>query len=403
MNDSTGLDSIGKRIDAITSRIAWGKENGFYYYHQPIEEILSDSRVRVNGRVMSMYASYGYLGLLGHPRINAAAKRAVDKYGTGTYGARALAGTLSLHRELEETIAEFKHAEDALTFTSGYVTNMSVISALVTRGDVVFCDKLNHASIYDGCLASRAKFERFEHNDLQDLERGLAKASRSAAKLVIVDAVFSMDGDFVDLPAVSALCKKYGAWLMVDEAHSLGVMGETGRGIEEHYGMEDAIDIKMGTLSKAIPSSGGYVAGKRDLIDYLRFSARGYMYSGSLSPAHAAAAIEGFKVMLDEPWRLEKLRANTTTFIDGLQGVGLDTMLTRTAIVPVLCGDDLSAFRMTQAAQERNVFVLPVISPVVPNGSSRLRATVTAAHERDDIMQAIDVIGGAARELGLVA
>lgn len=402
MNDTTPRDSISRRIEAMTTRVAVAKENGLYHYNQSIDEILSDSRVRVNGRVMSMYASYGYLGLLGHPRINAAAKRAVDTYGTGTHGVRSLAGSLALHRALEETIAEFKGTEDALTLSSGYATNLSVISALVGRGDAVFCDKLNHASIYDGCVMSRARFERFEHNDLQELERALAGSSKSAAKLVVVDAVFSMDGDYVDLPGLSAVCKKHGAWLMVDEAHSVGVLGKTGRGIEEHFGMESCIDVKMGTLSKTIPSVGGYIAGKKDLIQYLRGTARGYVFSAALPPAQAGAANEAFKVILDEPWRLEKLRANTTTFIDGLRGAGLDTMLTRTAIVPVLCGDDDTAFRMTRAAQDKDVFVLPVISPAVPIGSSRLRATVTAAHERDDIVRAVDIIGEAAREIGLL-
>jgi glycine C-acetyltransferase len=402
MQISSHQDSIVRRIQGMTDRTTGLKNNQLYYYNQPVQEILSDSRVRVNGRVMSMYASYGYLGLLGHPRINAAAKEAVDRYGTGTHGVRTLAGSLTLHQELEETIANFKHAEEAVTFSSGYVTNFSVISTLVSRGDTVFCDKLNHASIYDGCMMSHSRFERFNHNDLNELETLLQNTPAESARLVVVDAVFSMDGDLVDLPALAAICEKYHAWLMVDEAHSVGVLGKTGRGIEEHYGLDNVIDIKMGTLSKTIPSVGGYVTGKHEMISYLRHAARGYIFSAALPPAQAAAANEAFKVILDEPWRMEKLNENSNRFISGLKSAGLDTMLTTTAIVPVLCGDDETAFRMTRAAQEQDIFVLPVVSPAVPNGLARLRATVTAAHELDDIDRTVAVIAESAHRIGLL-
>jgi 7-keto-8-aminopelargonate synthetase-like enzyme len=219
---------------------------------------------------------------------------------------------------------------------------------------------------------------------------------------VVADSVFSMDGDIIDLPQMVALCRKYGAYLMMDEAHSVGVLGKTGRGIEEHFDMVGAIDIKMGTLSKTIPSVGGYVAGKKELIDYLRHGSRAYIFSAALPPAQAAAAMEAFKVILDEPWRMEKLWKNTRQFIDGLKGMGFDTMLTETAIVPVLCGTDERAFALTQACQRNDVFVLPVVSPAVPEGLSRLRATVTAAHETDEIQYAMDVIEKAGKEIGII-
>jgi 8-amino-7-oxononanoate synthase len=398
----TTNDAVTRRIKAMNDRLSGLKENGLYFYNQAIEEMLGDSKVRVRGRVMGMYASYSYLGLVGHPRINEAAKKAVDQFGTGTNGVRSLAGTLTIHDELEETIANFKHTESAITFTSGYATNLSVISTLMGRGDYVFSDKLNHASIVDGCLMSGAEFRRFRHNDMAHLEGLLRNAPPEVAKLVIADSVFSMDGDIIDLPKMLELCRQYNAWLMIDEAHSVGVLGERGTGIEEYFGLGDVIDIKMGTLSKTIPSVGGYVAAKKDIVNYLRHASRAYIFSAALPPAQAAAANEAFQVILDEPWRIERLNQNTRQFIGGLKSMGFDTMLTETAIVPVLCGDDDTAFAMTREAQHNDVFVLPVVSPAVPEGLARLRATVTAAHDPSEIERAMDVIGEAGKKLGVI-
>ena len=395
-------DAVTRRIKAMNDRLSGLQENGLYFYNQPVEEMLGDSRVRVRGRVMGMYASYSYLGLVGHPRINEAAKKAVDKFGTGTNGVRSLAGTLTLHDELEETIANFKHTEAAITYSSGYATNLSVISTLMGRGDYIFSDKLNHASIVDGCLMSGAEFRRFRHNDMAHLEGLLRNSPPDVAKLVIADSVFSMDGDIIDLPKMLELCRQYNAWLMIDEAHSVGVLGERGTGIEEYFGLGDVIDIKMGTLSKTIPSVGGYVAARKEIITYLRHASRAYIFSAALPPAQAAAANEAFQVILDEPWRIERLNQNTRQFISGLKSMGFDTMLTETAIVPVLCGDDDTAFAMTREAQHNDVFVLPVVSPAVPEGLARLRATVTAAHEPSEIERAMDVIGEAGKKLGVI-
>jgi glycine C-acetyltransferase len=249
---------------------------------------------------------------------------------------------------------------------------------------------------------SGAKFVRFKHNDMEALESRLKELPADAGKLVVADSVFSMDGDIINFPKMVELCRKYQAWLMIDEAHSLGVLGKTGHGIEEHFDMPGVIDIKMGTLSKTIPSVGGYIAGKEDLITFLRHASRAYIFSAALPPAQAAAANEAFKVILDEPWRVQKLNANTNQFINGLKERGFDTMLTETAIVPVLLGDDEAAFAMTQHAQRKDVFVLPVVSPAVPQGLARLRATVTAAHEYDEIEYAMNVIEQAGHELGIL-
>jgi len=402
MDIRTTDDAVTRRINFFTEREKKLRENDLYFYNQPIEEIKGGSRVIVRGREMGMYASYSYLGLIGHPRINKAAKAAIDKFGTGTNGVRLLAGTLTVHSELEETIAEFKHAEAAVTYSSGYVTNLTVISTLMGRGDYVISDKLNHASIVDGCIMSGAEFRRFKHNDMIELERRLQQTPSDVAKLVVADAVFSMDGDVLDLPKTVELCKKYNAWLMIDEAHSVGVLGKTGRGIEEHFGLGDVVDIKMGTLSKTIPSVGGYVAGQKELVQYLRHASRAFIFSAALPPGQAAAANEAFKVILDEPWRVEKVNANGQQFINGLKNAGFDTLLTTTAIVPVLCGADERAYQLTQTCQHRDLFVLPVVSPAVPEGLARLRATVTAAHEPKEIDYALGVIAKAGREIGII-
>jgi len=395
-------DAVAKRIRAMVERVEQAQQADLYYYNQPITELLGGSKVLVRGREMGMYASYSYLGLIGHPRINQAAKNAIDHYGTGTHGVRSLAGSLDLHIELERTIADFKKAESAITYSSGYVTNLTVISTLMGRHDYVFSDKLNHASIVDGCMMSGAKFIRFKHNDLDDLQARLEEAPANAAKLVVADSVFSMDGDIIDLPRTVELCQKNSAWLMIDEAHSLGVLGATGRGIEEHFGLGDVVDIKMGTLSKTIPSVGGYVAGRKDLITYLRHASRAYIFSAALPPAQAAAANEAFKIILDEPWRIEKLKVNADQFIGGLKKRGFNTLYTETAIVPVICGEDEVAYVMTREAQKQDIFVLPVVSPAVGEGLARLRATVTSAHETADIEHAMDVIETTGKKLGII-
>lgn len=378
------------------------KENDLYFYLEEVEEILPHGRVRVAGHgEMIMLGSYSYLGLIGHPTIDRAAKEAVDRYGTGTHGVRLLAGTLKIHNKLEERLAQFKKADGAITFSSGYVANLATISALLRRGDVVLCDKLNHASIVDGCLLSQAVFRRFRHNDMEHLEKRLRETQDADRVLVIVDAVFSMDGDVINLPEVSRLCDKYGAYLMVDEAHSIGVLGKTGHGIEEHFGLPaDAVDIKMGTLSKTIPSAGGYVAGNRELIKFLKHEARGFVFSAALPPASAAAACTALDVIEAEPERVEALQRNYKHFRSSLQEAGFDLLNTETAILPVMCYDIERAVRLAHYCQERGIFVQAVIAPVVPDGQSRLRATVSASHRIEDLDYCVETLVAGAEEIG---
>ena len=396
------INPIADKIAKLNARIQWGKEKGCYFYLQPVKN-LGNERVLIEGRgEMLMFSSFDYLGLFGHPKITAAVQAAVAELGTCTYGSRILAGTLRLHNELEEEIAAFKGAESAVVLSSGYVTNLTTISTLVGRGDVVICDKLNHASIVDGCILSRAKFVRFKHNDMADLEKCLSAAGPDAGKLVVVEAVFSMDGDIINLPEVHRLCRKYGALLMVDEAHSLGVLGKTGHGIEEHYGMKNAVDIHMGTLGKAIPSVGGYIASHHDIITYLKHVARAFVFSVALAPAAAAAAKAAFEVMKEEPERLAVLQRNIVRFLTGLKARGFDTMQSETAIVPIVCGKDEKTLMMTKFAQEKGLFIMPILSPAVPPGTSRIRATVTAGHSDEDIRRALDILEAAGKEVRII-
>ncbi|MGQ9628675.1 MAG: aminotransferase class I/II-fold pyridoxal phosphate-dependent enzyme [Anaerolineae bacterium] len=395
------MNPLEKRIADLVSLVKWGKEIGLHFYLRAIEDI-NGARVTVRGREMLMFASYCYLGLLGHPKINAAAKDAIEKFGSGTHGVRILAGTTTLHDQLEARISAFKDTEAAIVYPSGYVTNLATISTLCGRDDVVICDKLNHASIVDGCLLSRAKFVRFEHNNMEKLEAALAKAKPDVFKLVVVDAVFSMDGDIINLPEVSRLAKKYGAWLMVDEAHSLGVLGKTGHGIEEHFGLEDAVDIKMGTLSKTIPSVGGYIAAKEDVITYLKHTSRAFVFSAALPPAAVAAAKASFDVIEEEPERIATLRRNVNLLLNGLKERGFNTLNSETPVIPIVTGEDEKALYMTKISQEEGIFVLPVLPPAVPHGTSRLRVCVTASHTEEDIKYALDVFERAGKEVGVI-
>ena len=380
------------------------KKQGLYFWLQAADAVSSDGHVTVEGYGdMIMLGSYSYLGLNQHPLINAAAKEAIDRFGTGTHGSRLLAGTLEIHNRLEKAVADFKHTESAVTFTTGYVTNLSVVSSLLGKGDAVICDKTNHASVIDGCLFSRAEFLRFLHNDMHSLENRLREAGRCRKKLVIVDAVFSMEGDIVNLPEVSGLCKKYDAYLMVDEAHSTGVLGKNGTGIEEHFGLPyDTIDVKMGTLSKAIPSSGGYIAGSGNLCTFLKHAARGFVYSGAPPAASAAAAIAAIEVIRQETWRLRTLRENTMFLKSKLFNAGFDLGMTQTPIIPIMCRETEKTAYLARHCQRNGVYISAIYHPTVPKGKARLRAAVLACHSIGDLDYCARTIIQGAKELGIL-
>ncbi len=397
-------NTLFSRIDLLNERIQSAKQQDLYPYMHSSDTV-EGVHVTVHGRPMLQFASYSYLDLLGHPKINAAAKKAIDEFGTGTHGVRFLAGTNRIHIELEKKIASFKKTEAAVAIASGYGANFGTISALLGRNDTVISDKINHASIVDGCILSRAQFIRFEHNDMEALEKSLAEAPKSGTKLVVTDAVFSMDGDIVNLPEVIRLCRKFKALLMIDEAHSLGVLGKKGHGIEEHFGIdpkEELIDIKMGTLSKTIPSIGGYIAGRTKLINYLRHSIRPFIFSAALPPASAAAAKAAFEVIEDEPWRVEKLHKNTDYFLKTLQARGFDTLKSQTAIVPIVIGDEAKALEMTRLSRNEGIFIVPILPPAVQPNTTRIRATVTAGHSLQEIDRAINTFEKIARSLEIL-
>ena len=406
MGDSSPApkNTFAARIEQFNDRIQQAKKHDLYPYMH-CSDAVEGVRVTVQGKPLLQFSSYSYLDLLGHPKINAAAKKAIDEFGTGTHGVRFLAGTTRIHVELEKRIASFKKTENSIAIASGYGANFGTISALLGRHDVVISDKINHASIVDGCILSRAQFVRYEHGDLAALEKALGEAPKTATKLVVADAVFSMDGDIINLPEVIRLCKKFKALLMIDEAHSLGVLGKKGTGIEEHFGIdprEGLIDIKMGTLSKTIPSIGGYIAGSSKLINYLRHSIRPFIFSAALPPASAAAAKAAFDVIEDEPWRVAKLHKNMDYFLKTLHSRGFNTLNSQTAIAPIIVGDEAKALEMTRLARLEGIFIVPILPPAVQPHTTRIRATVTAGHSLQEIDRAINTFEKISKSLGIL-
>ncbi len=373
-----------------------------YTFQQPID-MLDDATVIIGGSRKIMMSSYSYLGLLKDPRIIAASIEAIRTYGTGASGVRMLTGTTTLHLELEKRIAEFKQTEAAVVYSSGFLTNLAVISTLFDHHDVIFADYLAHQSIFDACKLSGAKLFKFKHNDIDDLQR-LVRASPSAnKKLIVTDAVFSMDGDIACLPEIVALARQYRCAVMIDEAHAIGVLGETGRGIDEHFNLSSAdIDIFMGTLSKAVPSSGGYVAGRGDLIYYLKHASNPYVFSAALSPAETAAALRALDLIKKEPWRVKRLRENINHFVEGMRANGFTIMNSETAIIPILIGDDRKTFLLTKMMNERNVFVCPVVFPAVPLNKSRIRNCIMANHTREQLDYVLEAYKESGKRLGLI-
>lgn len=399
-----GSKSLLAAINETWKRVESAKEANDYYYFQAITDLDNSSAwVSTNDGKKLMFATYNYLGLLGDPRINDAAIEAVKKYGTGTHGVRIFGGNLDLHEKLENKIAEFTNRESAIVYSTGYMANLTTINSLVTDEDWIISDRLNHASIVDGCLISKAHFKRFKHNDMQDLERLLKLAPHNVTKLVVADAVFSMDGDIFNLPVASKLCKEYNAILMVDEAHSIGVLGQNGHGIEEYFNLQNVIDIKMGTLSKAIPTIGGYISGSKKLINYLKHIARGFVFSAALPPVLAAAALKALEIIeKDSSFLCKKLYHNCEYLLNALKESGLNTGNSETSIIPVIIGEDDLTIKMTSLCQKKGVFALPVLTPGVPQGTARIRLNVTVKHTTDDLDYAIDAIVKSAKELKVI-
>lgn len=401
LTDRPGGTFLDRRIDALSAEDRAIVAQDDYFYEPVIEEV-QGSWIRFDGRWLLNFASYSYLGLIGHDYIDAQAVRAVERHGTGAHGVRLLAGTLHLHRELELTLARFLGTEDAIVFSSGYMANVATVGALVGPGDVVIGDVYNHASILDGYRLSGAKVITYAHNDLHDLERALRKVG-DAGRLVVTDAVFSMDGDVAQLPGIVELCERYDAPLMVDEAHSLGVLGPTGRGITEHFGIDpERVAVKMGTLSKTVPSAGGYVAGSADLVFALKNNARGWMFSAAVTPAQVAAAKAAVDVIAAVPAMVGDLRRRTERYRGLLRGLGFDTLASETPVVPVICRSAEQAQEMARLCQADGLFVQPIVYPAVPRALPRLRTIVNLSHSDEDVERAVAAIERAGRRIGLI-
>ena len=343
------------------------------------------------GQNQLMLASNDYLGLIDHPEVKEAAKEAINIYGVGSGGSRLTTGTLPLHNQLETTLASFKHTEKALIFNTGYMANVGIISALGIKDSIIFSDELNHASIIDGCRLSHAKTVVYKHNDMKDLAEKLQEHA-GCQGLIVTDAVFSMGGDIAPLPDIMALAEQYHVLTMVDEAHATGVIGATGRGIAEHFGLKCQPDVLMGTLSKALAAEGGYVCGSQLLIDYLRNTARSYIFSTSLSPAVLAAATKALELLENQPSMVHQLQENTRIFCKTLQQEGIEAH-SDTAIVPIVLHDEELALRVAEELNRQNIFISPIRYPTVPKGQAMLRAALMATHTPEELCQAAHTIG----------
>ena len=374
---------------------------GLYPYFRPISTEQGPV-VYIGGKKLIMLGSNSYLGLTTDPRVKEAAKKAIDRYGTGCAGSRFLNGTLDLHLELENELADFLKKEAVLLFSTGFQTNLGVISTLVGKGDYVIIDKSDHASIVEGCRLSYGEIKRFKHNDMEHLDRVLSKLEPESGKLIVVDGVYSMEGDIVPLPQLVEIARKYGARVMVDDAHGLGVLGKTGAGTAEYYGLEDEVDIIMGTFSKSLASLGGFVASKREVIEYLKHKSRPLIFSASISPPNAAAALEALRILRSEPERIKRLWENTYRLQDGLRSLGFDIGNTQTPVIPVYVGDDLKVFKICRALHEEGVFVNPVVGPAAPGGKALLRLSVMATHTSEHIDFALEKLKKVGKEFGLI-
>jgi len=388
------------KCDERMLRAREAKESGLYPYFVPLDGT-EGTEVTVEGRSVIMIGSNNYLGLTTDPRVREAAKQAVDDYGTSCTGSRYLNGTLRLHRDVEERLANFVGKEAALVFSTGMQANLGAISALVGPDDFVILDKDNHASIVDGVRLSLGKMKRFRHNDMRHLERVLSGIPEEAGKLVVVDGVFSMGGDIAPLDEIVPLCQQYGARLYVDDAHSLGVLGG-GRGTAAHFGLTDEADLIMGTFSKSFASIGGFVAGDAEVISFIQHHARSLIFSASLPAPNLMAVLAALEIMETEPEHVERLWENGDYMLEGLQALGFNTGQTETPIIPLIIGHDEPTFLAWKLLFERGLYTNPVITPAVPPGQSLLRTSYMASHTREQLDQALDILATTGRQLGLI-
>ncbi len=393
--------SVGA-LDYLRDELHQLAEQGLLLHSRTLEGP-TGGRARFDGREVINLASNNYLGLANHPRMNDAAARAARELGAGTGAVRTIAGSMTMHRELEERFAAFKHADDALMFQSGFTSNAGTVAAILTKEDLIVSDQLNHASIIDGARLSRAEIKVFPHKDASAADALLSETKREGRRqLLVTDGVFSMDGDIAPLPDLVEVAEKHGAIMMLDDAHASGVLGAGGAGTVDHFGLHGRVDVQVGTLSKAIGVLGGFIAGPHHLIEWLQNRGRPYLFSTSAPPAVVAACIEALDIIRDEPDRLERLWSNTRSFKAGLHDLGFDTGASETPITPVITGDEEKTQAFARRLFEEGVFTPAIVFPTVAKGQARVRTIVTAEHGEEDLKEALDVFDRVGRELGLL-
>jgi 8-amino-7-oxononanoate synthase len=378
------------------------RDAGIYPYYRAISSG-QDPVVTHLGKELVMLGSNNYLGLTNHPEVKEAAAVALAMFGTGCAGSRLLNGTLDIHLQLEERLARFTGREDALTFSTGFQVNLGVLSCLLRRSDVALLDGMNHASLIDGCRLGFGKTFKYKHNDMADLERKLANLDRDKGKIIAVDGVFSMEGDTANLPEIVELKNRYGARLMVDDAHGIGVFGMNGRGTSEHYGLEDEVDLVMGTFSKSLATIGGFIAGRAEVVDFIRHEARAAIFSAAPPPASMAAAMKALEIIEREPERRKNLWEHARFMKREFETLGFDTGPSESPVIPLVVGEDVAAFAMTLKLQERGVFANPVISPAVPKGQAMMRTSYMATHTAEQLERALEAFAAVGREMGIIS
>jgi len=375
---------------------------GIYPYFTVLDDNSEGTEVVIRGRKVIMIGSNNYLGLTTDPRVRKAAIDATAQYGTSCTGSRFLNGTLELHVEAERRLAKFVGKEAALMFSTGMQTNLGTISALVDRGDVVIVDKEDHASIYDGCRLAFGEMKRYNHNDMASLEKVLQACPDSGGKLVVVDGIFSMGGDIAPLPEMAALCKKYGARLMVDDAHSLGVLGDHGSGTANHFGLTDQVDLIMGTFSKSFASLGGFIAGDDVVMHYVQHHARSFLFSASMPAGNVAAVLAALDIMQNEPERIQKLWHNTEKMRNGFKALGFDTGESTTPVIPIYIGEDMKTIMAWNALFQAGIYTNTVIPPAVPPNKSLLRTSYMATHTDEQLDRVLGIFEKVGKEIGLI-
>ncbi|GAB4148110.1 MAG: glycine C-acetyltransferase [Candidatus Promineifilaceae bacterium] len=392
---------MSSTVSWIEEELAGLKQAGLFNVIRTIESPM-DGWVTIEGRRLLNFCANNYLGLANHPRLRQAARDAIDTHGIGPGAVRSIAGTMDLHLQLEQVLADFKHAEACITFQSGFTANLATIPALVGRGDIIFSDELNHASIIDGSRLSRADVVRYAHNDVDDLRRKIAETTTYNRRLIVTDGVFSMDGDIAPLDKICDVANELGIMLMVDDAHGEGVLGRGGRGIVDHFGLHGRVDVEVGTLSKAFGVVGGLVAGKQAIIDWLRQRGRPFIFSSAMTAPDVAACIAGVKLLQESTELVDRLWANARVFKEGMRQMGFDIGHSQTPIVPVMLGEAPLAQQFSRRLFAEGVFAMAIGYPTVPQGKARIRVMNSAAHAPADLEMALEIFGRVGRELGVV-